>query len=97
MSPAEDAQRSFLDMEALAGELLAPGGVFAFLAAHRDKLFPDPMMEDLFFSKGGRPSIPPPVIGSGIVLQALQGLSDRETADALTFSGSTETAFHRPH
>lgn len=32
MQGREDAQRGYLDVEALAGELLAPGGVFAFLA-----------------------------------------------------------------
>jgi hypothetical protein len=43
------------------------------------------MMEDLFPSQRGRPSVPAPVIGSVLVLQALQGLSDRETAEALTY------------
>lgn len=43
-------------------------------------------MEDLFPSRRGRPSVPAPVIGSVLVLQALQGLSDRETAEALTFN-----------
>jgi hypothetical protein len=37
----EDAQRGYLDVEALAGELLAPGSVFAFLARHRGRLFPE--------------------------------------------------------
>jgi hypothetical protein len=92
-----------LDVEALAGELLVPGSVFAFLAEHRGRLFPDSMMEDLFPSGRGRPSVPAPVIGSVLVLQALQGLSDRETAEALTFDlrwkaacgyGLNETAFH---
>ena len=90
-------------MEALAGELLAPGSVFAFLAKHRGRLFPDSMMEDLFPSRRGRPSVPASVIGSVLVLQALQGLSDRETAEALTYDlrwkaacgyGLTDTAFH---
>lgn len=103
MQGREDAQRGFLDVEALAGELLAPGSVFAFLAKHRGRLFPDSMMEDLFPSRRGRPSVPAPVIGSVLVLQALQGLSDRETAEALTFDlrwkaacgyGLTDTAFH---
>jgi hypothetical protein len=85
MQGREDAQRGYLDVEALAGELLAPGSVFAFLAAHRGRLFPDSMMEDLFPSRRGRPSVPAPVIGSVLVLQALQGLSDRETAEALTY------------
>lgn len=103
MQGREDAQRGYLDVEALAGELLAPGSVFAFLAKHRGRLFPDSMMEDLFPSRRGRPSVPASVIGSVLVLQALQGLSDRETAEALTYDlrwkaacgyGLTDTAFH---
>ena len=74
MQGREDAQRGYLDVEALAGELLVPGSVFAFLAEHRGRLFPDSMMEDLFPSGRGRPSVPAPVIGSVSVLQALQGL-----------------------
>lgn len=90
-------------MEALAGELLVPGSVFAFLAGHRGLLFPDPMMEDLFPSGRGCPSVPAPVIGSVLVLQSVQGLSDRETAEALTFDlrwkaacgyGLNQSAFH---
>ncbi|MDQ0822461.1 hypothetical protein QFZ69_003340 [Arthrobacter sp. V1I7] len=103
MQGREDGQRGYLDVEALAGELLAPGSVFAFLAAHRVRLFPDSLMEDLFPSGRGRPFIPAPVIGSVLVLQALQGLSDRETAEALTHVlrwkaacgyGLTDMAFH---
>jgi hypothetical protein len=103
MQGSEDAQRGYLDVEALAGELLALGSVFAFLAAHRGRPFPDSMMEDLVLSRRGRPSVPAPVIGSVLVLQALQGLSDREIAEALTFDlrwkgacgyGLTDTAFH---
>ncbi|GAA3316111.1 hypothetical protein GCM10017710_26870 [Arthrobacter ramosus] len=93
----------FLDVEVLAGELLVPGSVFAFLAGHRGRLFRDSVMEDLFRSGRGRPSVPAPVIGSVLVLQALQGLSDRETAEALTFDlrrkaacgyGLNQSAFH---
>lgn len=103
MQGREDAQRGYLDVEALAGELLAPGSVLAFLARHRGRLFPDSMMEDLFPSRRGRPSVPAPVSGSVLVLQALQALSDRETAEALTFdlrwkaaygNGLADTAFH---
>lgn len=103
MQGVEVAQRGFLDVESLAGELLAPGSACAFLAEHRSVLFPDSMMEDLFPSKRGRPSIPAPVIGAVLVLQALEGLSDRATAEALTFDlrwkaacgyGLNETAFH---
>src|SRR6478735_5134466 len=78
-------QRELLDVEAVAGHLLPAGSVFAFLAAHRHRLFPAEMFADLFPSGRGRPSIPPEVIASVIVLQTLHGLSDREAADAVTF------------
>lgn len=72
-------------MESIAGHLLPAGSVFAFLAEHRHRLFPPAMFADLFPSGRGRPSIPPQVIASVIVLQTLHGYSDREAADAVTF------------
>ena len=42
------------------------------------------MFEDLFTSKRGRPSIPADTVASVMVLQALEGLSDRDAARALT-------------
>ena len=72
-------------MESIAGHLLPAGGVFAFLAEHRHRLFPAKMFVDLFPSGRGRPSIPPDVVASVIVLQTLHGFSDREAADAVTF------------
>ena len=62
-------------------DLLPAGSVFAFLAEHRRRLFPDAMFEDLFPSGRGRPSVPPEVMASVIVLQTLHGLSDREAAE----------------
>lgn len=78
-------QRELLDVESVAGHLLAPGSVFAFLAEHRLRLFPAEMFTDLFPSGRGRPSVPPEVVASVLVLQALHGLSDREAVDAVTF------------
>lgn len=72
-------------MESVAGHLLPAGSVFAFLAEHRDRLFPAAMFEDLFPSGRGRPSIPPEVVASVIVLQTLHSYSDREAVDAVTF------------
>ena len=85
MQGEADRQRELLDVEALAGHLLVPGSVFAFLAEHRDRLFPAAMFTDLFPSGRGRPSIPGEVVASVMVLQALHGYSDREAAEALTF------------
>jgi hypothetical protein len=73
------------DAGAVAEHLLAPGSVFAFLAGHRRELFPDSVFEDLFESGRGRPSIPADVAATVLLLQALNGLSDREAAEAVTF------------
>ena len=59
--------------------------MFAFLAAHRSELFPEEMFADLFPSRRGRPSVPAEVMAGVITLQALHGLSDNETVDAVTF------------
>ena len=68
----------------MAGHLLPAGGVFAFLAAHRQELFPEELFADLF-KAGGRPSVAAEVMASVIVLQTLHGLSDAETVEAMTF------------
>ena len=73
------------DVSSVAGHLLPAGSVFAFLAEHRSRLVPDGLFADLFPSGRGRPSIPGEVVASVIVLQALQGLTDREAAEAVTF------------
>jgi hypothetical protein len=78
-------QRELLDAESVVGHLLKPGSVFAFLAQHRRRLFPDELFADSFPSGRGRPSVPAEVMASVIVLQTLHGLSDSETTDAVTF------------
>ena len=80
-----DVKRELLDAESVAGHLLKADSVFAFMAAHRAELFTDEMFADLFPSGRGRPSVPADVMASVITLQALHGLSDSETVDAVTF------------
>ena len=72
-------------MESLAGHLIAPGSVFGFLAVHRRRLFPPELFADLFPTRRGRPSLAPEVVASVLVLQGLNGLSDREAVEALRF------------
>ncbi len=78
-----ESSRELLDAAALCRQLVPEGSVEAFLADHRRELFPDEMFEDLFPSGRGRPSIPAEVVASVMVLQALEGLSDRDAARAL--------------
>lgn len=70
--------RELLDSAALCAHLVPEGSVHAFLADHRRVLFPDDMFADLFPTKRGRPSVPADVIATTMVLQALEGLSDRQ-------------------
>jgi len=74
-----------MDAESWLGGLLPSGSVYAFLAEHRRELFPDEMFADLFPSPLGRPSVPADVVATVLVLQALEGRSDREAVEALTF------------
>ena len=92
MQGRSDDQREILDAESVTGHLLKAGSVFGFLAAHRRELFPDEMFGDLFPSGRGRPSVPADVMAAVITLQALHGLSDSETVDAVTFDLRWKTA-----
>jgi transposase-like protein DUF772 len=72
-----------LDVWEVCRELIPAGSVFAFLAGHREALFPAGMFADMYPSPNGRPSLPPQVLASAVVLQALEGLSDFETVQEL--------------
>jgi IS5 family transposase len=83
MQGKSDPNRELLDAAALCRQLVAEGSVEAFLADHRRVLFGDELFADLFPSGRGRPSIPADVVATVMVLQALEGLSDRDAARAL--------------
>jgi hypothetical protein len=65
-------------------ETLPAISIFRFLHEQGGVLFPDSMFTDLFAAVGRR-SVPPSVVAAVMVLQRLEGLSDREAADRFTF------------
>ena len=83
MQGTSDPNLQLLDAAALCRHLVDPHSVAALLADHRHQLFPDELFGDLFASGRGRPSVPADVIASVMVLQALEGLSDRDAAGQL--------------
>lgn len=91
-----DPHPELLDAAALCGHLVPAGSVPAFLAEHRQRLFPDEMFADLFPSGRGRPSVPADVIATVMVLQALEGLSDRDAAEQLRVNIAWKVAAGRP-
>jgi transposase len=70
--------RPLLDAAAFCRELVEQGTIYAFLADHRGELFKDEDFADLFPTELGRPSIPAVLVCAVMVLQALEGLSDRD-------------------
>jgi hypothetical protein len=65
-------------------ESLPANSIYTFLHEHRDRLFPDSLFIDLF-AQVGRRSVPPSVVAAVMVLQRLEGLSDREAVDRFAF------------
>jgi hypothetical protein len=63
---------------------LPAGSVYRFLARERARLFPPELFADLF-QPTERRSVPPSILAVVMVLQRLEGLSDREAADRFAF------------
>ena len=83
MCPQHHASDEQLDAATWCRHLVPDGSVYAFLADHRYQLFPPELFADLTRQGGGHPSVPAEVVATVMVLQALEGLSDREAASAL--------------
>ena len=58
--------------------------IYGMLYRESHRLFPDEAFADLF-ADIGRASVPPRIVSVVMVLQRLEGLSDREAADRITF------------
>ena len=95
MQGTSDPNPELLDALAMCGHLVARDSVHWFLAEHRQRLFPDDMFADLFGSGRGRPSVPADVIATVMVLQALEGLSDRDAIGQLRNTISWKVAAGR--
>jgi Transposase domain (DUF772) len=83
MSPLRHARDDEMDAAIWCRHLVPDGSVYAFLADHRRELFPPEGFADLTCQGRGHPSVPAEVVASVLVLQALEGLSDREAVSAL--------------
>jgi hypothetical protein len=78
MCPQRHASDDQLDAATWCRHLVPDGSVYAFLADHRHQLFPPELFADLTRPGGGHPSVPAEVVATVMVLQVLEGLSDRE-------------------
>ena len=65
-------------------ERVQAGSIYGLLHREGFRLFPDEAFADLF-KDIGRASVPPRIVAVVMVLQRLEGLSDREAVDRFTF------------
>jgi hypothetical protein len=84
LGAAERTSRLFCDVDHFLDEVLNISSIYAFLHRERDALLPDSDFADLFDPKGRR-SVPPSVVAVVMVLQRLEGLSDREAVERFCF------------
>jgi hypothetical protein len=83
MCPRVSSSDGRLDAASWCRHLVPDGSVYAFLADHRQRLFPPELFADLVVQGRSHPSVPTEVVATVMVLQALEGLSDREAISAL--------------
>jgi len=80
-----DHQGNLLDdVDRFCEERLPERSIYSFLHRERDRLFADESFADLF-EDTGRNSVPPSVVATVMVLQRLEGLSDREAVERFCF------------
>jgi Transposase domain (DUF772) len=77
-------QPRFENPREVLGERLAEGSIYRLLADEGHRIFGDDYFADLHVdSRRGRPTVPARVMATVMVLQAFEGLSDREACDRL--------------
>lgn len=76
-----DPQVELLDSDGVCGHLVADESIHRKLAVLGDKLFTDEDFADLYHASTGRRSVPPSLLAKVMLLQSLEGTSDRETLD----------------
>lgn len=81
---AERQQFLFDDLNQFCEATLGHDSVYALLHREREQLFPDEFFADLFAEQGRR-SVPPSVVATVMVLQRLEGCSDREAVERYSY------------
>jgi hypothetical protein len=77
-------QQGFQDPRDVLGDRLREGSLYRLLADHGQLMFADDYFADLYSaSRKGQPTVPARIVATVMVLQAFEGLSDREACDRL--------------
>jgi hypothetical protein len=72
------AQRGLFEADTMFADFVGRRNFYGFLAGQRDELFRDEDFAALYCSNNGRPSVPPSLLATALVLQTYDGVSDDE-------------------
>lgn len=78
-------QRGLFEADTLYGEFVGRATFYGWLAAQRDELFPDELFAGLYARGWGRPSVPPGLLATALVLQTYAGVSDDEATQRAAY------------
>lgn len=84
LGEAKRQERLFDEVGEYCAGRLSESSVYTFLHREREYLFPDSEFADLYSSRGRR-SVPPSVVATVMVLQRIEGCSDREAVERFAF------------
>src|SRR6266567_1437000 len=79
------AQWGLFEADTLYGEFVGQRTFYGFLASQRGELFLDADFGELYCPNNGRPSVPPSLLATALVLQAYDGVSDDEATRRAAF------------
>jgi len=79
------AQRGLFEADTQYRDFVGGNSFYAFLAGHRGEIFTDEAFAGLYAPKRGRPSVPPSLLATALVLQTYDGVSDEEARDRAAY------------
>ena len=79
------AQGGVCEVDARYVDLVGRDSFYGWLASQRDDLFADERFSDFYRAGWGRPSVPPSLLATALVLQAYEGVSDEEATARATY------------
>src|SRR5437868_15402552 len=71
-------QRGMFEADTVYGEFVGRDTFYGWLASQRGELFRDEEFAALYVLTNGRPSVPPSLLATALVLQTYDGVSDEE-------------------
>src|ERR1051326_5597777 len=79
------AQLGLFEADTLYADFVGKRTFYGYLASERGELFDDADFARLYCPNNGRPSVPPSVLATALVLQAYDGVSDEEATRRAAF------------